>query len=286
MLQRFFKQMDGNTTDQYERKIDNLEKHAHHFKKLSFRVSQAINGWRLKGHAHDHFWRWVCSWARACRKPSDIGFEDTGYDLPELIERENTVTPLTPAAGYLFTLPAFGLAEERDERRRTLTERCKQAADLVDHDRPAVVWCHMNPEGDLLEKMIPGSVQVSGKTKDDDKEKAYEDFQSGKTRVLISKPKIGAWGLNWQHCSHVVTFASHSYEQYYQSIRRCWRFGQTNPVTVDIIASEGESRVRENMSRKAGLADKMFSELVAQMNNSLNVKRTIKSITPELPTWL
>lgn len=286
MLERFFKQMDQKTTDQYERKIENLEKQANHFAKISFRVSQAINGWRLKGHAHDHFWRWVCSWARACRKPSDIGFSDNGFNLPNLIEREHMVKPERPADGMLFTLPAFGLKEERDERRRTMKERCELVAELVNHKRPAVVWCHMNAEGDLLEELIPGSVQVSGSTEDDEKEKAYEDFASGEARVIITKPKIGAWGLNWQHCNHVVTFASHSYEQYYQSIRRCWRFGQKQPVTVDIIASEGEVRVRENMARKADLADKMFSELVRHMNNSLRIERTTKSITPELPAWL
>jgi len=144
MLTRFFKQMDQKTTDQYEKKIGNLEKQANHFGKISFRVSQAINGWRLKGHAHDHFWRWVCSWARACRKPSDLGFSDSGYDLPSLIEREHIVKPTTPPDGMLFTMPAFGLAEERDERRRTLKERCQLSADLVAHDKPAVIWCHMN----------------------------------------------------------------------------------------------------------------------------------------------
>ena len=286
MLRMFFKQMDQKTTDQYERKIANLEKQANHFGKLSFRVSQAINGWRLKGHAHDHFWRWVCSWARACRKPSDVGFSDKGYDLPALIEREHIVTPTTPPDGMLFTMPAFGLAEERDERKRTLQERCQLAADLVQHDRPAVVWCHANAEGDLLEKMIKGSVQVAGRHTDDEKESAYQGFADGTHRVLVVKPKIGAWGLNWQHCNHVVTFASHSYEQYYQSIRRCWRFGQTKPVTVDIIASEGEVRVKENMNRKAMQADKMFSELVHHMNNSIHHQSERRSITAQVPSFI
>jgi len=286
MLHIFFKQMDQKTTDQYERKIANLEKQKQHFAKLSFRVSQAISGWRLKGHAHDNFWRWVCSWARACRKPSDVGFSDAGFVLPDLIEREHMVKPMTPADGFLFTLPAFGLKEERDERRRTMKERCGQVAELVNHDRPAVVWCHMNDEGDALEKMIPGSVQVAGRHEDDEKEKAYEDFSSGAKRVLILKPKIGAWGLNWQFCNHVVTFASHSYEQYYQSVRRCWRFGQKLPVTVDIIASEGEGRVRESMERKARQADKMFSELVLHMNNALNFERKRTQLTPAIPSFL
>ena len=286
MLSRFFKQMDQKTTDQYEKKIGNLEKQANHFGKISFRVSQAINGWRLKGHAHDHFWKWVCSWARACRKPSDVGFSDAGYLLPDLNEREHVVKPTTPPDGMLFTMPAFGLQEERDERRRTLKERCELVASLVNHDRPAVVWCHMNSEGDTLEKMIPNSIQVSGKLDDDEKESAYEKFLSQENRVLILKPKIGAWGLNWQFCNHVITFASHSYEQYYQSIRRCWRFGQKNPVTVDIIASEGEQRVRDNMSRKAAQADKMFAELVAKMNHAIKIERQTKTTTTTIPNWL
>lgn len=203
-----------------------------------------------------------------------------------MITREHIVTPDTPPDGMLFTMAAFGLKEERDERRRTLTERCKLVAELVNHDRPAVVWCHTNDEGDTLEKMIPGSIQVAGRHDDDHKERAYEGFADGSYRILILKPKIGAWGLNWQHCNHVVTFASHSYEQYYQAIRRCWRFGQKNSVTVDIIASEGEVRVKENMDRKALQADKMFTELVYHMHNALEQKRKTKTITPTLPSWL
>jgi hypothetical protein len=286
MLHTFFKQMDQKTTDQYERKVANLEKQKQHFAKVSFRVSQAIAGWRLKGHAHDHFWRWVCSWARACRRPSDMGFSDKGFDLPQLIEREHIVKPNRPSDGWLFTLPAFGLSEEREERRRTLTERCSLAAELVNHDRPAIVWCHLNEEGDTLERIIPGSVQVSGRTEDDEKEAAYQDFKIGAKRVLILKPKIGAWGMNWQFCNHVVTFASHSYEQYYQSVRRCWRFGQKQPVTVDIIASEGEVRVRDNMGRKSLQADKMFSELVAKMNSAMVLERTKKQTAVNLPNWM
>jgi len=286
MLSRFFKQMDQKTTDQYEKKINNLEKQANHFGKISFRVSQAINGWRLKGHAHDHFWKWVCSWARACRKPSDIGFADDGYELPALNEREHIVKPTTPPDGMLFTMPAFGLAEERDERKRTLKERCEMVAQLVSHDRPAVAWCHTNAEGEALEAMIPNSVQVKGPMSDDEKEAAYDAFLNQEKRVLVIKPKIGAWGLNWQFCNHVVTFASHSYEQYYQSIRRCWRFGQKNPVTVDIIASEGEQRVRDNMSRKAAQAEKMFEELVKHMNDAIKSERKTHTITPTLPSWI
>ena len=286
MLKMFFKQMDQKGQDAYAKKIERLEKQANHFGKLSFRVSQVINGWRLKGHAHEHFWRWVASWSRACRRPSDLGFSDEGYDLPELIEREHVFAPEKPPEGMLFTMPAFGLAEERDERRRTLKERCEAAANLVNHDQPAVIWCHYNTEGDLLESMIPGSIQVAGRHTDDQKEAAYEGFANGSHRVLIVKPKIGAWGLNWQHCNHVVTFATHSYEQYYQGVRRCYRFGQKRPVTVDIIASEGELRVKENMERKAAQADEMFAELVANMHRAIIEERVIRHVKPKMPSFI
>jgi hypothetical protein len=187
----------------------------------------------------------------------------------------------------LFSIPAFGLAEEREERKRTINERCELVAGLVDHDKPAVVWCHTNAEANLIEKMIPGSNQVAGCTPDHRKIELYEAFSSGDLRVLIIKPKIGAWGLNWQHCSHVVTFASHSYEQYYQSIRRCWRFGQKNPVHVDVVATEGEVRVVSNMRSKAEKADKMFEQLVAQMNHATTINRTNSyNNTTVIPQWL
>jgi hypothetical protein len=153
--------------------------------------------------------------------------------------------------------------------------------------RPAVVWCHLNAEGDLLDRMIPEGRQVSGSDTDEAKEEAYEAFVSGQLRVLVIKPKIGAWGLNWQHCSHVVTFASHSYEQYYQAVRRCWRFGQTRPVIVDLVSTEGERGVKENMRRKAEAADRMFSSLVAHMNDAMRLDRGIayeKDV--EAPRWL
>jgi superfamily II DNA or RNA helicase len=187
----------------------------------------------------------------------------------------------------LFSLPAFGLAEEREERKRTINERCEFAAQLVHHDQPAVIWCHTNAEADLLERLIPDAAQVAGRTPDARKVELYEAFASGTQRVLIIKPKIGAWGLNWQHCAHVVTFASHSYEQYYQSVRRCWRFGQQRPVQLDVIATDGEARVLANMRAKSDRASKMFEELVAQMNHAATIKRTNDyTTTTALPQWL
>jgi len=286
MLTKFFSQSERKPHRMDDVKASFEAKAKNHFAKLAFRVSQTIDQWHMKPHAEEHFWRWVCSWARACRTPSDLGFSDARFQLPPMTEREHVITPRTMAPGVLFHRPAVGLAEEREERRRTMDERCEMVAELVHHDRPAVVWCHLNEEGDRLAKAIPDALQVKGAMDDDAKEAAYEAFANGECRVLVIKPKIGAWGLNWQHCAHVVTFASHSYEQYYQSVRRCWRFGQTQPVVVDIVYTEGEVAVRENMSRKSIAAQQMFARLVAHMNDSIRVERQRGTKSVEAPTWL
>ena len=246
------------------------------------------DGWRFKGHAEHQFWRWVASWARAARKPSDLGFSDDGFNLPPLAIQKHTVAARVPRPGMLFTLPAIGLQEQREERRRTIDERCEMVASLVNHTgESAVVWCHLNDEGDLLERLIPDAEQVSGRDGDDEKEAKFERFTNGETRILITKPKIGAWGLNWQHCHHVVFFPSHSYEQYYQAVRRCWRFGQRCPVTVDIVSTEGEVEVQESLQRKSDAAAAMFTSLVGHMNDALSIDRTRSYNKPmEVPQWL
>ena len=290
MLRRFFAQLDDKGQKREERLQKSaeamVEANANYYKKLAFRVSQTIGQWRLKHHARDHFWQWVASWARACRKPSDLGFSDDKFVLPLLTENDHVIAA-PPAEGMLFSIPAFGLGEEREERKRTIKERCEYAAQLVDHDQPAVIWCHTNAEGDMLEQLIPDAAQVAGRTPDERKVELYEAFGSGRQRVLVIKPKIGAWGLNWQHCAHVVTFASHSYEQHYQSVRRCWRFGQKRPVTVDVIATEGEARVLANMRSKAERASAMFEQLVAQMNDATTIKRAnLYTNNAKVPQWL
>lgn len=248
----------------------------------------ARNEWRFKAHAEQPFWRWVCSWARAVRKPSDLGFDDARFVLPALEERETVVTARVPRPGYLFDMPAIGFHEEREVTRRTIQERCEATAEKVaDTGRPAVVWCHLNDEGDFLERLIPDALQVSGSDSDDTKEERFAAFKSGECRVLVCKPKIGAWGLNWEHCSHVTYFPSHSYEQYYQAVRRCWRFGQTRPVLVDIVRTDGDANVLANLQRKARAADKMFSDLVSHMNDAIKIdhSRTFTRET-EVPAWL
>ena len=246
--------------------------------------------WRLKGHAQERpFWIWMCSWARAIRKPSDLGFDDAQFILPALTESEHVVTASRPLDGMLFAMPAIGLDEERAERRATITERCEKVAALVaDTGKPALVWCHMNDEGDLLEKLIPDAEQVSGKDSDEAKEEKFLMFTNGDARVLITKPKIGAWGLNFQHCNHVTFFPSHSFEQYYQGVRRCWRFGQTQPVKVDIVTTEGEKSVTKNLQRKSDAADRMFSSIVAHMNEVMEPSAAPRARfdRERMPAWL
>ena len=268
MLARFFKNDQNNLT--------------------SRRMYGEAPKWRFKGHAEQPFWRWVTSWARACRQPSDLGFDDGRFVLPTLSEIDHLIETNTVPDGMLFALPATDLREQRAEKKRTVTERCEQVASMVANTgQPALVWCHLNEEGDLLQQLIPGAVQVSGKDKDEVKERRLIDFAEGRSRVLITKPKIGAWGLNFQVCSHITYFPSHSFEQYYQSVRRCWRFGQKRPVTVDIILTEGERRIMQNLQRKREQAEQMFGNLVAEMNHSLEIQRKEYNTTPiEVPSWL
>lgn len=242
----------------------------------------------LRPHAARDFWRWICSWARAIRKPSDMGCDDNGFILPPLQTRNHVVTARTRRDGYLFDLPAIGLQEQREERRRTLNERCEMAASLVNKTgQPAICWCHLNTEGDLLTKLIPDATQVSGADSDESKERAFEDFAAGRIRVLVTKPTIAGFGLNWQHCAHQTFFPSHSFEQWYQAVRRCWRFGQKRPVVVDVISSEGERDVLANLERKQVAADAMFANLIQMMHNAMEVKtEAYGSNQEEVPSWL
>lgn len=246
------------------------------------------NGWRFKGHAEDAFWRWVASWARACRKPSDLGdFDDSGFTRPPVEYRHHVVKARTIKEGTLFELPAEGLHEEREEARRTLVERCEAAAETLVDAKPGVMWCHLNAEGDLLTKLIDGAVQVSGSDSVEAKEDKLSAFSRGEIRVLVTKPKIGAWGLNWQHCHQTTYFPSHSYEQWYQALHRFDRFGQTETVTVNVVSSEGSANMLANMQFKAEQADRMFNALTMHMRNALQIQRTDVYDTPvEVPPWV
>jgi hypothetical protein len=267
MLGKFFKKCGSTTSRSDEHRGEN---------------------WRFRGHAERDFWRWVTSWARALRKPSDMGFPDDGFALPPLVIHQHIVEVRTRPEGYLIDVPAVGLKEQRDERRRSITERCQTVAALVNGTgQPAVCWCHLNPEGEALARIIPDAVEVSGADSDEAKVEAFTAFADGQIRVLVSKPQIAGLGLNWQHCAHQTFFPSHSYEQYYQASCRSRRFGQKRQVVIDIVTSPGEADVMANLQRKATQADRMFSRLIELMHDSQSVNERRDHTKPiEIPAWL
>lgn len=246
-----------------------------------------MGGYRFKGHGQDPFWRWVSSWARAIRKPSDYGYDDDGFHLPELRQRVTRVEASQTHPEHLFDVPAFGLREEREEARRTLTDRCEAAAAALEDAEYAVSWCNLNDESALLARLIDGAVELSGADSVESKEEKLHAFSDGQIRVLVTKPKLGAWGLNWQHAHRMSYFPSHSYEQMYQAVRRMWRFGQTQPVTVDVITTKGGERTLASLNRKADQADQMFDALMGHMTDALRIQRARDFTLPmEVPAWL
>lgn len=221
--------------------------------------------WRLKGHAEDSFWRWVCSWGALVKTPSDLGHDDSRFVLPPLDMREILIrTDHSQAwqAGQLFADSSRSLSDQRKDRRDTMQSRVEVAADLAQKSEPIIIWGESNAECDALEKSIPGAVQVKGADSPESKRDAFNAFARGQTRVLITKASIAGFGMNWQHCSRMVFLgASHSYEMMYQSIRRCWRFGQTKTVEVFILRSETENLVIANYRRKEAAAARFASEM-------------------------
>jgi hypothetical protein len=242
--------------------------------------------WRFKPHAQKDFWRWMCSWSRAVRKPSDLGFQDNQFILPGITEREHVVDSAI-LEGFLFATHASNMEEEREERRKTIPQRCEKVAELMNHNDYGVMWCHYNKEADLLQQIVPGAKQISGADPDEKKEEIFEGFRKGQIKKIITKPKIAAFGMNWQHCNHHTYFADHSFEQYYQAIRRSWRFGQKREVHIDIITTESLSGVTKNLKRKSEAAETMFREMVQSMNDILRIKPMPQDTEKErIPTWL
>ncbi len=246
--------------------------------------------WRFKGHAEEPFWRWLASWARALRRPSDFGFDDSRFQLPELVEREHVVSARTLAPGCLFELTPKGMQEERAEQKRTIQERCEKAAELATHKNPVVVWCNLNPEGDLLESLLKKDcIQIKGKQNERDmqeREEMFAQFGAGQIRGLIIKPKVGALGMNWQHCAHTICFPTYSYEQYYQLVRRFWRFGQLSDVVSDLVTTESGCHIKEAMQRKSKQADQMFAQLVEHMHQAITIEGVKFTAKENLPSWL
>lgn len=227
--------------------------------------------WRLKGHATQDFWRWVASWAAMIRSPADIGFPSESYVLPHLTTNLIKIETGIVQDGAMFAMAAQTLDEQRKARRATLETRCRRLADLVNaSDEQWLIWCEMNDEGDTLETMIPDAVQVAGADDDESKSSKMMGFTDGTYRVLISKVKIAGFGMNWQQCRNVAFVGlSHSYEGYYQAVRRCFRFGQKRPVIVTIIATDLDTEVVANIERKKADADAMAEGMIHHMKDTI-----------------
>lgn len=255
--------------------------------------------WRLKGHAETEFWKWMASWAVMLRKPSDLGYDNTGYDLPPLRYTSHQVqVDYAPSmeTGLLFPMEARTLQERIAARRDSVEERVALAATITPSDRPFVWWCNMNGEAEGLAKAIPGAVNLTGSDMDEVKERKMVDFSEGRIRVLITKPSIAGFGMNWQHCADTgFVGLNDSFEQVYQAVRRFWRFGQAKPVNVHFIASEMEGAVVANLRRKEADAERMAAAMVMHMADlsSQEVRGMVRDrpdynpqIPMNVPAWL
>jgi DNA modification methylase len=238
MLALFFKQ-DGNTTHK----------------------------WRLKGHAEAEFWKWLATWAVALRSPADLGFSDDAFRLPPL-NMHSIVVPSPNAGVGLFNMEAQTLPERQAARRESVAERVAAIAELVNaSDEQWLVWCNLNTESDALKRAIPGAVEVRGSDTPEHKERSMLGFADGKVRALVTKPSIAGFGMNWQNCARVAFVGlSDSYEQFYQAVRRSWRFGQTRPVECFVVTAEAEGAVVRNIGRKEKAAARMMEEIVTHMD--------------------
>lgn len=253
--------------------------------------------WRLKGHAESKFWEWVASWAVLIQKPSDLGYDDGDYILPPLNIVDHIVEINRPLEGELFKSEAKTLQERQKARRETIEERVAKCAEIVNStDRPFLVWCDLNKESELLAKSIPGAVEVKGSDSPEHKEKAMLDFANGKIRCLVSKPSICGFGMNWQHCADMAFVGlSDSFEQIYQAIRRCYRFGQKNQVNVHMITSDLEGAVAENIRRKEADFERMAEEMLkhtrkitAENIRATTIEKTeyVPRLKMTIPSWL
>ena len=257
----------------------------------------AAGNFRIKGHAREAFFRWLASWSMSLFRPSDLGYSDEGFELPPLrIHPHIVTTDWAPEGALLFT-GLKGVTHRAGARRATLTQRVEEAVSLV-HAEPGVpwlLWCGLNAEANLLQKMVPAAVNVEGSQSPEVKAEALLAFATGETRYLITKCGIAGFGMNFQRCSHMAFVGlGDSFEQYFQAIRRCWRFGQTEPVDVHIVLSEVEAAVYENVLRKEKEHEDMMQELRSQIGlferAAIVGRPTINGYHPErafsLPGWL
>lgn len=257
-------------------------------------TSTASQEWRLKGHAVEDFWQWVASWSRCATLPSDLGGDDTGYVLPEIDRRIHVVEAdrmQDVDQGMLFRIPEMSATSFHKEKRLTLKERCEKAAALADHDKPVTVWCETNEESAMLNDIIDGSQEVRGDMSPEEKERHLLGFVDGDFRVIITKPKLAGFGVNWQHCAHAI-FASisFSYEQHYQAVRRSHRFGQTERVRNDIVIADTEDVIWQAINVKGKKHDEMkrrMSEAMSKAQNGGKVRTVYdRPIDLAFPEWI
>jgi hypothetical protein len=246
--------------------------------------------WVLKGHARNDFFEWVSSWSFSARKPSDLGFSDEKHVLPELKVNYHIVknTDLIHVNGQrrLFNLQSKTLFEIRKENKFTIDKRCEKAVELSKDHEVSVYWCNLNKESEIIKSLDKSTYEIKGSMDIDKKEELLLGFFNGDIKKLITKPKMTAFGLNWQHCSHTVYFPTFSYEQYYQSIRRFWRFGQNKPVSVDLVYSDGQKRVIDALIQKSEKANELFHKLNSNINRDFTMTKKEFNKEIKLPTFL
>lgn len=227
----------------------------------------------LKPHAERDFFAWVNQWSVMVKKPSDLGFSDDGYDLPKLTTNQHIVrndrTWVIDGQDALFAMPAKTMTEVREEQNLTVSERCEKAHELAS-GKTSVYWCNLNEESTLLSSLDSDAIEIIGGMSIDQKEEILVSFARGDIKRLITKARMTSMGLNWQHCQHTVFFPTWSYEQYYQAIRRFWRFGQQHEVTCDMVISEGQERVMEALEQKTEKAIELYGNLVQAANRDFS----------------
>jgi hypothetical protein len=254
-------------------------------------------GYRLKGHARRDFWSWVASWAVCLDVPSVIGGDDTGFVLPPLrVHRELVEVPLADApAGYLFNPAGISATTIHQTKRLTNVARCQRAAELSKCDEPVIIWCDTNYEADALVDLIPDAIEIRGNDSEYQREDKLRSFSDGTSRCLITKPTIAGFGMNWQHCKRVIFVGlSYSFEQYYQAVRRCWRFGQRSAVDVYIIIGDCEAALESSIARKesdhelmkSGMSEAMREATMKELSGEVGLTRTVATSEIQLPQFL
>jgi hypothetical protein len=255
----------------------------------NIRPQEIANKWYLKPHAKDAFFRWVNSWSISIQKPSDIGFSDDKYVLPELIKNihkvKNENNLVIDGQIQLFNYEAKSMTEVREEQKITIPQRCEKAVELAG-GKVSVYWTNFNRESELLSELDKDAVEIQGSMSIDKKEDILLGFAKGDIKRIITKPKMTSFGLNWQHCNHTVYFPTWSYEQYYQAIRRFHRFGQKRNVTVDLVLSDGQERVLETLELKTQNAIDLQQRLNDNLHGHIEPNIKTKSGKIKLPEFI